>query len=89
VLEVHLSVILMYINSQTQLYFQVLAISSFGYLLLFLFLMTCFNPFIWAIFRSTIVQIFWSPLLPVTPIKAHLIYTELKVKLTRYALNAL
>jgi hypothetical protein len=61
----------MYINSQTQPYIQVLATSIFRYLLLlfhFLFLTTFFDPFIRAIFRSTIVQ---SPLLSVTPITAH------------------
>jgi hypothetical protein len=69
-LKVHLSVIFMYINSQTQLYIQVLATSNFRYLLLlfnFSFLTTCFDPFIRAIFRSTIVQ---SPLLSVMPITA-------------------
>jgi hypothetical protein len=67
--NVNLSVILMYINSQRQLYIQVLAISRFPYLLLFYFsfLTTCFDPFIRAIFMSTIVQ---SPLLSVTPITA-------------------
>jgi hypothetical protein len=69
VLKVHLSVMLMYTNSQTQLYIQVLATSSFHYLLLFHFsFLTCFDPFIRVIFRSTIIQ---SPLLFVTPITAH------------------
>ena len=79
-----LPVILMYINSQNQLYILVLAISSLRYLLLS-YLEDMFQPLHWAIFRSTIVQ---NMLESTTGRNAcYGMYSELQVKLTSLHIN--